>query len=241
MVLGIVAASSSEAKTLLGSEPVVGKVYSLGPDALLAVAGVGEFSARVAADALLEKGASALLSWGVAAGLQPGLQAGDVLLPAAICSGRRKYPVNSDWHQAVKARLNGVIDISEGLLAHTDCLLNLPADKEALHSSSKAAAVDRESASVAKVAKKANVPFLALKTIADPANLRVPQVLGAQNDDGLKQRKLLSTLGPRPWLWLNMIKLSRCSLLALGRLHKIAKKLEFDFLPPAGEAQEQTA
>ena len=239
MILGIVAASASEAKTLLGFEPIIGKVYSLGHTTLLAVAGVGEFSARVAAEGLLENGAGALLSWGVAAGLQPGLKAGDIVLPTVITDDRNIYQVSRAWHTAMKKRITKHTQVCEGAITHTDSLLTLPKYKQALYSYSNAVAVDRESLPAAAVAKKAKVPFLALKVIADTAGTRLPAVLTEQRNMSLSQTQLLTTLGTKPWQWGSLLKLSLCSRLAISRLHKMAKKQEFDFLPPVNATRRR--
>lgn len=233
MILGIVAASPYEAKILSRVKAITGKVYSLGPGTIVAVAGAGEFCARVAAEGLLAKGAGALLNWGVAAGLQPGLLPGELVMPTLLLGGERGYRADRSWHAAMKKRLHAQhINIHQGSLVHSDSLLTLPAYKRALHHSSAAVAVDRESAAVAAVAQQARVPFLTLKAIADPAEVRFPAQL-SQQQGGLSPSRMLTTLGPKPWEWLAMMKLSRCFWVALSRLEQVARALDCDFMPPA--------
>ena len=79
---------------------------SLGDGALLVVSGMGGELAAAGAHRLAEAGVSALLSFGLAGGLDPALDAGRVVLPSEVISreGARR-PTCSEWRR----RLNRAI------------------------------------------------------------------------------------------------------------------------------------
>src|SRR5262249_18060079 len=81
--VGIVCALASEARHLgliSRHEPI----ESLPDGTLVAVTGMGGSAASKGAAALIEAGATALASFGLAGGLDPALQAGAILLPAEV-------------------------------------------------------------------------------------------------------------------------------------------------------------
>ncbi|HEX7025731.1 MAG TPA: hypothetical protein VF268_00675, partial [Gammaproteobacteria bacterium] len=84
MKIGIVAASPQEIKTLLPAAVKPLQTYSLGANAWLIAAGIGTENAIRAAEWMVTNGAEALLSWGLASGINPVLPAGTVLLPQRI-------------------------------------------------------------------------------------------------------------------------------------------------------------
>jgi hypothetical protein len=91
------------------------------------------------------------------------------------------------------------------------------------------------------VAKKAKVPFLTLKVISDPAEVRLPTAFLDRQSSHLSLFRVLATLGSKPWHWGNMLRLSRCTWRALARLSSIAKKLDLDFMPPAKATRRREA
>ena len=99
-VLGIVAALEMEGRWILASEPLV------------EVSGGGEERARAAAHSLLERGASALVSWGVAGGLDPELEPGSVVLPDAV--------VHTDGSSQEAPGLCGHLNLTAGPRNATD-------------------------------------------------------------------------------------------------------------------------
>ncbi|MBN2700424.1 MAG: phosphorylase, partial [Methylothermaceae bacterium] len=83
-MLGIVVALPAECRTLTRQRVSVGQLVRLTPTAMIQVAGMGSERALAAADILYRAGANAVLSWGVAAGLQPELTAGTLVLPRRL-------------------------------------------------------------------------------------------------------------------------------------------------------------
>jgi adenosylhomocysteine nucleosidase len=122
---------------------------------------------------LIEKGATALLSWGIAGALAPGLQSGQVLRPSIVLApGGLRYEV-------------GLEPGSDGILVGMDHLVRTPAEKKGLRAASNAISVDMESHRVAKVAHLRKVPFGVIRVVSDPAERYLPKIAeNALNEQG---------------------------------------------------------
>ncbi len=116
-----------------------------------------------AAGALLDGGATALLSFGLAGGLDPALRAGDVVVPAAVISRGVRYATGD-----VIARA------AVGLLVGADAPVATVEEKRRLWRETGAAAVDLESGAVARIATERGVPFAVLRVVCDPAERALP-------------------------------------------------------------------
>jgi adenosylhomocysteine nucleosidase len=100
--LGIVVAVTAEARSLVKQSVANGELICLPDGAMLTVSGMGPKRATMASRALLEKGATALLSWGSAGGLSPNLFPGSLILPkTVIASNRSLYQVDASWHRSL--------------------------------------------------------------------------------------------------------------------------------------------
>jgi adenosylhomocysteine nucleosidase len=209
--LGIVVATTVEARSL-AKHPVVTS------GALLQISGIGAKRAHLAARTLLEKGATSLLSWGSAGGLIPGLSPGSLVLPKKIIAvDGSVYPVDATWRESLCAQLKEEIDLHEGLLAESTAVVTRPEEKVTLFQQTGAIAVDMESAAVAAEAQGAGVPFMAIRAVADPADITLPQSALTSLDEFGKLRplRLLKALAKNP------VELS--ALIQLGRNFRAAQ------------------
>jgi hypothetical protein len=68
-LLGVVTALKAEAMVLVKRPMAVGEVLHLPEGKLVKLSGIGPKQARLASEALVENGATALLSWGIAGGI----------------------------------------------------------------------------------------------------------------------------------------------------------------------------
>jgi adenosylhomocysteine nucleosidase len=123
--------------------------------------------AEAAARRLVAGGATALVSFGLAGGLDPALRPGAVLIPRAVIEGGAVYPTDP----ALAAML-GVPD--DATLAASTAILVTAAEKARLRAETGASAVDLESGAVARVAQQAGLPFAVLRAICDPAERDLP-------------------------------------------------------------------
>lgn len=174
-VLGIAVAMHAERASLSERSLEQGVVMTIDDCVLLVLAGVGPQRARLAGLQLLERGATALLSWGCAVALDPGLRPGSVVVPATvIADDASTCPVDSAWHARVCDRLQADLPIHRGALAETVEVLVDPAQKRRLADVRGAIAADMESAALGRVARERGVPFLAVRAIADDCRMRLP-------------------------------------------------------------------
>jgi adenosylhomocysteine nucleosidase len=199
--LGIVAALPAEAGSLANQPMTAGSLVRLPGNNILRLAGIGTELARAAAEDLVAAGVTALLSWGSAGALDKDLLPGSLLLPKTIISSDQIiFPVDSAWHERLCRLLKGHLAFHTRPLAESPVVLSSPAEKIGFSEQCGAIAVDMESASVAEVAKEAKISFMAIRAIADPADMTIPKsALTALDEHGRVQPfKLLSELVRRP-------------------------------------------
>jgi len=148
------------------------------------VSGIGATGARRAARRLADLGVDALASWGMAAGLDPRLEAGVVVVPTRLIgSPEHTFPPDRAWRQRLLGRLTGRVTVCGDPLVDTPTVLETAAAKAAIFERTGAAAADMESAAVAQVAAERGLPFVAVRVILDPAGLALPRGLGRAVDD----------------------------------------------------------
>lgn len=232
---GLIVALPEESRSLglrlmRGNDPV-----RLGAANVL-VSGAGPENARRAADQLLESGVGGLISWGCAAALHPSLRPGALLLPGRVvgCDGAA-LETDPDWHRRLGAALAGAnIPFDHGDLIESPTIVATAEDKRALAARG-AHAVDMESAAVARAARAANKPFLAIRAVADPADMAVPSaVLRAMDAEGkVNLRRLLAALLAKPGELPALIRLGLHFNAALDALRRVHHVIAPDFLFPA--------
>ncbi|HXP31927.1 MAG TPA: nucleoside phosphorylase [Stellaceae bacterium] len=153
---------------------------------LVAVATGGDAArTEAAAERLLAEGASALLSFGIAGGLDPGLAPGSLLLPRLVRSeDGATFPVDAAWRARVLTalRASGLVP-EEGDLLGAARIVAASSAKAELHRRTGAIAVDLESHVAAQAAAQAGRPFLALRAVADPAWCVLPAAAVLPLDD----------------------------------------------------------
>lgn len=161
----------------------------LGSRVLVEVGGATASGARAAVSRLMLAGASHLVSLGLAAGLEPGLRPGDVVVPSRIVAFGRDYLPDL----SLCARLGGV---TAGGLLHSDVVVATVAEKQALYSDSFCVALDMESGIMAQAASEAGLPFAALRAICDSAARDLPDAarVALKPDGGIALAPLLGSL-----------------------------------------------
>lgn len=232
-ILGIVAALKPEARSL-GSLPLTAHgLVQLSRSTLLYIAGMGAKQARAAAEALIAEKASALLSWGSAGALHSKLLPGNLILPkVVICPQKGIFSTDDGWHNRILSRLASQLEIFTAPLAQSFTVLRSRQEKLDFVKENQALAVDMESGSVAEAAVKANLPFMAIRAIADPLEQDIPEsVLRAINESGqLRSFHLLGSLARRPTDLLMLNRLRRNFIAARKTLSTVAQLAGEDFL-----------
>ncbi len=189
--------------------------YSAGASAARACAG---------AERLLAEGAGALISFGIAGGLDIGLSPGSLVVADAVVPPEGpSIETDPRWRGSFFACLTPG-EATVATIAGYDRVVATVADKRALLDRTGAVAVDMESHGVAVAARAAGVPLLVLRVVADPAARAVPSAaLHALGADGrTRPAPLLGRLATRPWELLPLVRIALDSRRALRVLDRVA-------------------
>lgn len=145
-----------------------------------------------------------VVSTGFAAGLQPRLRPGALLVPESVIGGdTRATPLSSYWHGRIRRALDDHFDLVTGPLLHVTEIMSEPHAKDAAYRKYRAAGADMESLRIAEYCAERNLPFAALRVVLDPANAAMPESVVAVTDKGQPPRllPLLLQLFRRPGDW----------------------------------------
>jgi len=235
-VVGICAALPQEARAIAGLTPRIGEQLRLPGRHLLAVAGMGAARARIAGVRLLDAGATALISWGTAGALAPGVGAGTLVIPGRVIdSGGQAFVTDAAWRDCMLRHANGrLLQASPGVLAEAGQMIRTTGEKRDLHQRLGAVAVDMESAALAKLAWEAAVPFVVVRAVSDTARMSIPgSVTHAMDPAGrIRLLRLLSGLLGQPKDMVALILLARGFRAAAAALATFAGSAGNFFLSP---------
>ena len=236
MITGLVVALPQELDTLTTKKVVKGQSVLLSKNLLLAYSGAGADNAENAANLLIQQGATHLISWGCAAALSPNLQSGDlVLADTVIAHDGEHIELDRSYHKQLKSVLEKLsvesktrFALHQGALLESKDLVAKSSDKQQRYQQTRAVALDMESAAVAKVAKQHNIPFLAIRAIADPVSMDLPEAVSyALNSKGdVELAKLLKYLVKHPKELTGLITLGQQFSAAKRTLKTVASALE---------------
>lgn len=221
MPTGILTGLAAEARIIERLAP------PLDPPPLVACSGAQSGRARAAARHLLERGAQALVSFGMAGALSTRLRAGTLLLPGRIIRpGGAPLECSETWRERVLKRAgDSGIAVETGGIAGVDTMLSTD-EKKILHERTRAVAVDMESHILATAAAEEGLPFLCIRAVADTSGQRVPAcVIGAIGSGGRPRLgKILRGLCTSPGEAADLIRLRRSSGKALRALERIIRE-----------------
>jgi adenosylhomocysteine nucleosidase len=189
-VVGVVCALASEARHL---GPVDGT--------LVRVSGMGMAAASRCARSLIDAGATALVSWGMAGGLDPALTPGTIFLPDTVIStAGGAIATAGPWRARLGAAVAAYQPLTRGRLLTSARAVGSLTDKATLFRDTGAAAVDMESSAVGEVAQFHQLPFLAVRVIVDSAADSLPRAVtdAADGEGHLRVWRLLGALARTP-------------------------------------------
>ena len=167
--LGIVTGLPAETRAARGGDSENIRIVSCGASAA---------RAETLAQSLVDRGATGLLSFGIAGGLRPGLSAGTVIIASEIVGPAGEiFEIDGGWAARLDTELRPGLDALSAPLAGADTPVAEVEAKAGLGKSSGAAAVDMESLAVARVGAAAGLPVAAVRVIADPAERSLPASL----------------------------------------------------------------
>ncbi len=215
-----------EAHCLTHRRPRPGERVELSSGVSIQLSGIGARRASRAAESLLDRGATALLSWGTAGALADTLLPGNLLLPKRVLTPTGDaYDVDVDWRARVAACLQDRVASNAGPLVQSATVVADVSEKAQLFARLGAVAVDMESVAVAAVAGRAGVPFIVIRAVADAARTTIPQqVLGAVDAHGEWRLSALAVLLlRRPRVFVDCVRLLRDSRAAYATLTQVAR------------------
>jgi adenosylhomocysteine nucleosidase len=213
-VIGVITGLRAEARCLRRLEITV------------ACSGARPGRARAEAARLLAEGALGLVSFGLAAGLAPELQAGNLVLAAGVVLPEgRCLSADAPWRDRLIAALaEAGVATHVGPVAGTDRLLATPGHKRALLEATGALAADMESHAVAELANAAAKPFIVVRAISDRADQSLPDAvirfLGPTGQ--IRPASLIGAIA-RPRELAALFRLGLQTRRALGTLRRVAR------------------
>ncbi len=222
-VAGVVAALAAEARAL---DPAVrgGGPRVLRDGTLLCISGIGGAAAARAALALIESGAEALVSWGMAGALDPALAAGAVCLPdEVIGADGASFITAGYWREPLAVLVAAHRTVACGKLLTSTQAIDTLAAKQAAYCATGAVAVDMESTAVAQVAATHGLPFIAVRAIVDTAGDAVPRSVVAASAAGhVRIGRLICGLARSPADIAPLVRLARRYRIAIRSLMAVA-------------------
>ncbi len=228
MPVGIVCALATEARHLRVATPRAARtdrLLALADGSLLAVSGIGAEAAAHGASALVAAGARSLASFGLAGGLDPALQPGDIVLASEVVSlSGGLIPTALAWRERLASVLASHRMRQARLLGSARAIATVE-QKAAMFRDTGAAAVDMESLAVAEVAKAHRLPFIAVRVIVDAAGDVLPQTIAAAADRAgeLKLWRLMMALALAPSDLSPLLRLARRYRAASRSLAAVAR------------------
>ena len=182
--IGILVALAVECRSLTPQRVPAGGCLPLPDGSLIGLSGAGPGAALRCSAALIESGATALISWGCAAALDPGMNPGDLILPSRIaCTDGATIDPDAAWRERLSRKLEARLPVYSGLLAESERVVASALEKHAIFANTGARALDMESAAAARAAQQFGIPFLAVRSIVDPADVTLPPSIHAAFDE----------------------------------------------------------
>ena len=185
-------------------------------------AGANSDRAYKLASDLAEDGCELLISFGVAGALDPSLFPGDLIAPDRVLAADSSlFETSVDQ---LKSHFGSRVDFKSGPIFGSKKLIATAAEKQSLHNSTAAIAVDMESLAVATAACDYELPFLVIRAISDLANQDLPTaVLQAIDDQGnTHMGAIILELIKKPQELPDLMKLAGNSSKAFATLRRVA-------------------
>jgi len=122
-------------------------------------------------EAAAKRGAAGIISFGIAGGLAPDLDAGDWVVGSGVRTEHGHFPTDRGWARALLEALPSAVHAE---IVGADAPVAEPSEKRRLHLRTGAVAVDTESHVAARIAAAHRIPFAACRAVIDPAHSVLP-------------------------------------------------------------------
>jgi hopanoid-associated phosphorylase len=142
-------------------------------------------------------GAPAIVSFGIAGGLLATMRPGDWIVATGVCAGNERIDADPEWTQRLFERLPGA---EIGDIVSVPEPVRRSHQKRHLQLATGACAVDMESYQAAALARELNVPFAAVRVVADPVERELPPAVhsGLQTDGSVALAAVFDSLAREP-------------------------------------------
>lgn len=174
----------------------------------------------------------AVISVGIAGGLDPSLVPGDVIVATGISAPDRRHAASPIVAQRLAARLSSHpkrVILAD--LAGVESAVMSPGEKRALRMTTGALAVDMESHVAAAFAARHGLPFAAVRVVCDPAHRTLPDLVStALRPDGeLCLSSVIRSLWQRPLQLLAVPSLAHDAAEGFRALRRCRELLGYGF------------
>ena len=166
------------------------------------------------------------MSLGIAGGLDPSLAPGQVVIATEIIDDLgMPYRCHESWRSELVEALKVCSPIAAPLAGYDNVVATV-SEKAAIHAVSNAVAVDTESHDVAYVAAQSDLPFAAIRVIADTAMRTLPSaaLAGDTGQGKIRYTAVFRELARHPLQISDLVRLgldTRKAMAALGRCAKV--------------------
>jgi hopanoid-associated phosphorylase len=170
----------------------------------------------------------AVISFGMAGGLDPVLVPGDVVLASGVLAGDKSWPTDPDILRAwVRRGPFGVRRVVQAEITGVEAPVLTSAEKARLHAATGGAVADMESHVAAAYAAAHGIPFAVLRAVCDPPDRTLPSLVtkALRPDGGVDLPGLLRLLLRRPHHMSALSRLARDSSAALTSLRRYSTLL----------------
>jgi adenosylhomocysteine nucleosidase len=196
-------------------------------------AGASAARAETQADTLISRGATALLSFGIAGGIDPAVRPGAVVLAReVVLPDGGRLAADAAWADKVALAARDMTP-HRAPIAGTDRILTSVEQKSELRHRTGAMAVDMESHGVARAAARRAVPFLVIRAVADPAERALPRsaVAGLDAAGTVRPLATLAAIAADPRQISALFGVATDTLTALIALWRFAGQIGRDIVP----------
>jgi adenosylhomocysteine nucleosidase len=164
----------------------------------------------------------AVVSFGVAGGLDPALRPGDIVLATKVVTEDGEWAADEALNETLASAFNvdNRLRAIRAPLAGVDLALVCKTSKRNTWENSGAAAVDMESHIAAEYAARHKLPFAAIRVVCDPAHRGLPDLVATalKPDGSISLPGVFGSLARRPGQIMDLIRLGRDASIAFRSL-----------------------
>ena len=219
MNIGILVPLPQELASLTQTKITPGDCIRITENITVCLSGVGRKQTKIGFEQLLKYPLDLIISWGSAAGLNPQLSAGDLLIPRSVVVGNEVLSTHDSFNQMLISHLPGNITMHLDPITQCPQILASAADKEQLFLATDCVAADMESGAVAQLANQKKISFAVVRSVSDEADMPLPMtLLNSFRQGEFHMPSFLGNLILHPGEWPQIAKLK-------GNFTKVKKTL----------------